>query len=109
VAVNGLVSVAGQRPDGTPINQTSPITINGYMPLNVPLDAGQGALLGWVHFTNSPGRGLTGTAAWIKAGAGGLNPPRLHQHPDHSGFPAAVYAGAGVYTPWCRPRRRRMV
>jgi hypothetical protein len=76
VAANGLVSLAGQLADGTPISQTSPIAINGYFPLYIPLYAGQGSLLGWIHFTNPPARGLAGTAAWIKTGAYGPQYPR---------------------------------
>lgn len=57
----GHILLRGELPDGTDINQSATLSSHGEWPLYVPLSGGRGSLLGWMHFSDTPGRVLTGT------------------------------------------------
>jgi hypothetical protein len=69
----GLASLVGTLGDGTTINQLVPISENGVIPVYVSLYTGQGALLGWLTFTNAPPQTVNGVLNWIKQS--GINKP----------------------------------
>jgi hypothetical protein len=66
---NSLAGVAvlnGALGDGALFNQTVPISLNGLIPVYVPLYTGHGSLLGWLSFTNLPPQTVEGALNWIK-------------------------------------------
>jgi hypothetical protein len=69
----GLASLVGTLGDGTAVNQIVPISENGVIPVYVSLYTGQGALLGWLTFTNAPPQTFSGVLNWIKQS--GVNKP----------------------------------
>ncbi|MFM2081963.1 MAG: hypothetical protein RL380_654, partial [Verrucomicrobiota bacterium] len=72
VRTNGAVALSGTLSDAATLVQATGISKNGQWPLYAPLYGGQGALLGWVTFTNQPTLKLTGEVSWIKTNASGL-------------------------------------
>ncbi len=76
ISTAGIATFSGTLADGTPVNQTAPVSENGEWPLFVPLYGGQGCLMSWITFTNDTTDDLTGLVTWIK--------------PDLSGNPSAA-------------------
>jgi hypothetical protein len=72
VRTNGAVALSGTLSDAAALVQATGLSKDGHWPLYAPLYAGQGALLGWVTFTNQPTLKLTGEVSWIKTNASGL-------------------------------------
>jgi autotransporter-associated beta strand protein len=89
---NGSIKLAGALADGAPLSQIVPVSRDGQWPVYMPLYAGRGSLLGWLHVDDSPSRLLGGSLSWIKM-AGVPNSP----YP--AGFTNLVEAIGGPYAP----------
>lgn len=69
VDARGNVKLAGSLADGTKISQSTTISGEGYWPLFVGLNKGQGHLISWQSFADAGGD-VAGTYNWIKAPSG---------------------------------------
>jgi hypothetical protein len=70
VQPTGAITLAGSLADGTPVNQTSFVSSNGYWPMYLPLYNGNGSMWSWNLFSNGV---ITSpvAASWINAGNSG--------------------------------------
>jgi hypothetical protein len=66
VSTAGRISLAGTLADGTKITQSTSLSTNGDWPFFVSLYSGQGALAGWVTFSDTVQTALSGNLNWIK-------------------------------------------
>ena len=64
----GTVTLSGALADGTPCNESAPISRAGDVPVYVTLTNG-GLLLGWVNLTNLQAPAPSNTLTWIKSPA----------------------------------------
>jgi hypothetical protein len=62
----GHIEFTGMLGDGTAISQSVIIVQNGLWPFYVSLYSGNGAIFGWLAFTNSPTNDLAGSLTWLK-------------------------------------------
>jgi hypothetical protein len=62
----GSLRFAGTLADGTRVSQSALVSEFGNWPLFVPLYSGQGLLISWIAFTNTPSGDLGGNLNWIK-------------------------------------------
>ncbi len=78
VTVNpeGKVVFSGELGDGTVISQSALLGTNGLWPFYASLYSGQGAIFGWMGFSNMPESDISGSFAWVKwpAAGGALYP-----------------------------------
>lgn len=88
---NGVVKLKGYLADKTSIATKVPTSRNGQWPLYVPLYSGQGAILGWAGFTNTPSADLEAILNWSKPSL-----PSAKYHPD--GFTAQAALLGSRYT-----------
>jgi hypothetical protein len=63
----GNITLAGSLADGTAISQSSVLSQDGYWPLYVSFDGGDGSLWGWISFTNQTLR-ASPSLSWINGG-----------------------------------------
>jgi hypothetical protein len=68
-AESGSALVTGTLADGAHIIRAAPMVKGAAIPLYAPLYSGKGLFLGWITFTNWPGRTNFGDAFWIKPGS----------------------------------------
>jgi uncharacterized repeat protein (TIGR02543 family) len=66
VNTSGSVTFSGTLGDGTKVTPTANESEQGQWPLYVPLDSGNGMLLGWLTFTNESDREIDGLLNWFK-------------------------------------------
>lgn len=66
ITAAGQVRFSGALADGTRVTETGFLSQNGQWPLYTTLYQGNGQLLGWVNFSTTPSRDLTGQLSWIK-------------------------------------------
>lgn len=62
----GSVRFGGTLADGTKVSQSALVSEFGNWPLFVPLYSGQGLLMGWISFTNTPSSDFGSYLNWIK-------------------------------------------
>ncbi len=62
----GVLTLAGAVADGTLVNQTVPVDVNGNAPVFASLYGNSGLLTGWLNFSNNS---VTGSLDWIKHAA----------------------------------------
>jgi hypothetical protein len=62
----GNVSFSGVLGDGTKVTQKTFVSKTGQWPLYLSLYSGQGALFGWLSFTNAAAGDLNGLVNWSK-------------------------------------------
>jgi hypothetical protein len=62
----GSLRFGGTLADGTKVSQSAPVSEFGNWPLFVPLYSGQGLLISWIAFTNTPRGDFGGNLNWIK-------------------------------------------
>jgi hypothetical protein len=62
----GSLRFGGTLADGTKVSQSAPVSEFGNWPLFVPLYSGQGLLISWIAFTNTPSGDFGGNLNWIK-------------------------------------------
>jgi hypothetical protein len=86
---SGRASVAGKLPDGSPINQTVPVSQDGYAPCYVSLYSGKGSLYSWLHFDTNAPASVSGIVSWIK--------PSPSSIPYSNGFNFVTTANGSVY------------
>jgi hypothetical protein len=86
----GNVSFAGTLGDGTKITQRTFVSGQGQWPFYAPLYSGNGAIFGWLTFTNEPSDDLSGAVNWFKPGR-----PRTRFYPG--GFAFATTAIGSLY------------
>jgi hypothetical protein len=65
----GRVRLSGALADGTKFTQAALLSGEGVWPLYASLYRGQGTVLGWLSFTNTPATDLSGALHWFKPGA----------------------------------------
>ncbi len=87
----GLVTFSGVLGDGTKVTQSATISAQGQWPLYIPLDSGNGLLLGWLTFANEPESDLSGTLQWFKPAM-----PRTPLYP--AGFTNQLEAAGSAYS-----------
>jgi hypothetical protein len=63
----GVVTFVGNLADGTPVNQTSAVSADGYWPLYVNLYGGKGSIWAWNYFTNGS-LAASSNVSWINGG-----------------------------------------
>jgi hypothetical protein len=68
VDASGRLRLAGSLADGTRISQAAQLSRAGQWPLYFPLYSGQGSILSWITFADTPTNDLSGGLSWIKAG-----------------------------------------
>jgi hypothetical protein len=68
VDASGRLRLAGSLADGTRISQAAQLSRAGQWPLYLSLYSGQGSLLSWITFADTPTNDLSGGLSWIKAG-----------------------------------------
>jgi hypothetical protein len=50
ISTTGIAAIKGNLPDGTTVNQTTPIAANSRLPLYISQASGKGACFGWISF-----------------------------------------------------------
>lgn len=88
----GKVKFKGELADGTKVSQSVLLGRNGAWPLYLQLYGYEGALAGWVHFTNQAASDVAGSAQWIK-------PKRASGPLYPDGFTNAVGVIGSLYFP----------
>jgi hypothetical protein len=66
VSAAGLARVKGTMGDGSPLVHVTGISKHGELPLYGSLQAGRGAVLGWLSMTNGAGQEVSGLVDWFK-------------------------------------------
>lgn len=91
IATDGTFALSGVLGDGTPFTASPRITSLGKWPLYVTLDAGKGALWGWITFSTNQPKNLQASLNWIRTanGAVALYPAGLT---NQVSFSASHYA-----------------
>ena len=93
VDTSGNVSFTGTLGDGTNVTQSSFLSKYGEWPLYVSPYGGQGAMLGWVTFTNEPQTDFRGMVSWIKSPQ-----PKAKYYPAGFVFTNGTEVFGSVYT-----------
>jgi hypothetical protein len=63
VSSSGALQLSGTLPDGATLSQSVPLSEDGFWPLYVPLNNGQGMVLGWVNVGTNLGASF---ACWVR-------------------------------------------
>jgi len=97
----GLITMAGNLADGTPMSQSVSVSKDGRWPFYAAYPAAPagngGAVLGWLIFSNQPATALGGTLSWFRPAG---NAPAVYQ----SGFTnLAVPVIGSAYNPADNP------
>jgi hypothetical protein len=90
VTTSGAVTFSGTLGDGTKVMQSANESEEGQWPLYIPLDSGNGMLLGWLTFTNEADRDIDGMLSWFKP-----SQPATTLYP--AGFTNVVEAAGSAY------------
>jgi len=63
---HGELSISGQLADGTDYSRSAIISTNGWWPFYLPLNAGEGALMGWMQFSAQPSNDVAGELLLVR-------------------------------------------
>ncbi len=66
VSKSGVLTLAGKLAEGTILNQSIPVSADGWWALYSSLYTGKGSLHGWMTITNLDESDITGQLSWIK-------------------------------------------
>ncbi len=66
VTTSGRISLAGMLADGTKVAESTSLSTNAQWPFFASLYKGQGSIMSWVTFTNTPQTDFSGSVNWAR-------------------------------------------